>query len=212
MLVTTKVMLGREVEMKNLVTTAANYPAGSVVTLSGTAQWNDYVNSDPVKNFKDRVRAQMALFMPRPNTAIIPWEVMTQLEDHPDFIERIKYSERGILTQDIIGSIFGIQRMIVPGVGYNTANPGQTEALGFLWGKDVLLAYVPPRAGRGIPAFAYEFAWKYPGGQAQIVDRWREDGRVSDVIRFRRRWDLKMVALDANGKALGAQLIKNAVA
>lgn len=211
-LVTTKVLLGREVAMKTMVTTAANYPAASVVTLAGTTQFNDYVNSDPIGVVKARIRAQMAQFMPRPNVGIFPWEVMTQLEDHPDFIDRIKYSQPGILTQDLIGTLLGVPRIIVPGAGINNANPGQVDSLGFLWGKDIVLAYVPPSAGRGIPAFAYEFDWLYNGNKTSVVDRWREEGRASDLIRYRRRYDLRFVAIDANGKALGGQLIKNAVA
>jgi hypothetical protein len=208
-LVTSKVLLGRELAMKNLVTTASNYPAGSTVTLSGTTQWSDYVNSNPIGDFKTANRAIHAnIFLP-PTVAVIPYQVMSVLEDHPDIIERIKYSERAILTQDILGAVLGLPgRVIVPGVGYQSA-PG--AAVGYLWGKDVLLAYVPPRAGMRIPAFAYEFTWTY-GGRSQVVDRWREDKRKSDLIRLQRRYDLKLVAVDANGKSLAGYLIKNAVA
>src|ERR1700712_4961683 len=45
-LVTSKIMLGRERSMYNLVSTVANYAAGNSQTLSGTSQWSDYTNSD----------------------------------------------------------------------------------------------------------------------------------------------------------------------
>ncbi len=210
-LVTAKILLGRELAMRDMVQTAANYPSDHVVTLSGTTQFSDYVNSDPIKVIKDGIRKVHSKLFLTLNTAVIPWEVMTVLEDHPDFIERIKYSERGILTQEIIASILGISRVIVPGLGVNSANPGQAASLGYLWGKDVLLAYVPPRAGQKIPAFAYEFTWGI-GGRKQVIDRWREEPRVADLIRCRRRYDLKFVALDANNKSIGGYLIKAAVA
>lgn len=210
-LVTAKILLGREIAMRDMVQTAANYPADHVVTLSGTTQFNDYVNSDPITVIKTGIRKVHSKLFLTLNTAVIPWEVMTQLEDHPDFIERIKYSERGILTQEIIASIIGIPNVIVPGMGYNSANPGQTASLGYLWGKDILLAYVPPRAGQRIPAFAYEFTWGI-AGRKQVIDRWREEPRVADLIRCRRRYDLKFVALDVNSKAIGGYLIKAAVA
>lgn len=210
-LVTMKVNLGREVAMKNLVQTAANYPSAGTTTLSGTAQFNDYVNSDPIKVIKDGIRQIIRQIYVKPNTAIIPWEVMTQLEDHPDFIERIKYSERGILTEEIIASILGLEKVIVPGVAIDSANPGQSSSLGFLWGKDIVLTYVPPRAGQKIPAFGYEFNWTF-GGTTQIVDRWREEPRASDLIRARRRYDLQLTALDGAGKSIAGYLIKAAVA
>lgn len=211
-LVTMKIMLQRELAMRDVVQTASNYPAANVVTLAGTTQFNDYVNSDPIGVFKTGIRQVHKTMFTMLNTAIIPWEVMTVLEDHPDFIERIKYSERAILTEDIIASLLGIPNIIVPGVGYNTANPGQTESLGYLWGKDILLAYVPPRAGTKIPAYAYEFVWGYGGGRPMVIDRWREEPRKSDLVRCSRRYDLKLTALDANGKSIAGYLIKNAVA
>jgi hypothetical protein len=210
-LITSQVMLQREITMKTLATTAANYPAALTTTLSGTAQWNDYVNSDPIANIKTGKRAINAKIFLDPNTIVIPYEVMSQLEDHPDFIERIKYSERGILTPEIISAVIGIPNVIVPGLGQNTANPGQTATLGYLWGKDVILAYVPDRPGMKIPAFGYEFTWAI-NGRVQVVDRWRDERRVSDILRVRRRYDLKMTALDANSKEIAGYLIKAAVA
>jgi hypothetical protein len=89
---------------------------------------------------------------------------------------------------------------------------GQAAAIGYLWGKDIVLAYVPPRAGQRVPAFGYEFVWRYPGGQTQIVDRWREQKRKSDLVRVSRRYDLRHIAKDATGKSIAGYLIKNAVA
>lgn len=211
-LVTSKLMIQRELNLKTLVLTAANYPAGNTVTLSGTAQWSDYVNSDPIKDIKTGKRAMNAGLFLDPNIIVIPYQVMSQLEDHPDFIERIKYSERGVMTSEIIAAVIGIPNVVVPGVGYNSANPGQALSLGYLWGKDVLMAWVPARAGMKIPAFAYEYVWSFGGGQQQIVDRWREEPRASDLIRVRRRYQFKLTALDANSKSIAGYLIKAAVA
>jgi hypothetical protein len=210
-LVTSRIMLGRELAIKDLVLTAANYATGYTVTLSGTSQWNDYTNSDPIGDFRaGRNKIHSGLFL-EPNLAIIPYEVMSELEDHPDFIERIKYSERGVLTAEIIAMILGIPRVIVPGVGYATNNPGQTETLAYIWGKDVLMAYVPPRAGLRIPAFGYEFVWPL-AGRVQAVDRWYDEDRIGDYIRVRRRYDHKLVALNASSKSIAGYLIKSAVA
>lgn len=212
-LVTQKVLLGREITMQALVTTAANYASGNSVTLSGTSQWSDYTNSHPILAIKAGKYAMHAKLFVEPNTAVIPYQVMMQLEDHPDFIQRIQYSERGIITPDIIASVIGIPNVIVPGVGFNTANPGQTASLGYLWGKDVILAYVPERPGLKIPAFGYEFNWRWPEtGGPMLVDGWRVDPRKADMIRAGRRYDLKLPAQDAAGKAIGGYLIKAAVA
>lgn len=211
-LVTSKIMLGREVAIKTLATTAANYASGNTTTLSGTSQWNDYVNSDPIANLRTGKATIHSRIFTEPTVGIIPYQVMTVLEDHPDFLERIKYSERAIMSAELLSSVLGIPKIIIPGVGINNANLGQPVSLGYLWGKDVILAYVPPRAGIKIPAYGYEFTWG-----VQFVDRWREEKRVSDLIRVRRRYDLKLTAQgDAGtadaGKSIAGYVIKAAVA
>lgn len=214
-LVTSKILLGREKAMKDLATDSTQYAADMTVTLSGTAQWNDYANSDPIGDIKDGRHAMHANMFLEPNVAVIPYQVMSQLEDHPDFIERIKYSERAILTPELIAAVVGIPKVIVPGTGIAS---DASLVPGYLWGKDVLLAYVPNRPGMRVPAFGYEFVWGYGGGQNQVVDRWREERRKSDLIRCSRRYDIKMVgrennANDANnGKVVAGYLIKAAVA
>lgn len=208
-IVTSKIMLGRERTFQTLATTTTNYASGHSVTLSGTDQWDDYANSDPISDLRTAKATIHSKIFTEPNVAIIPYQVMTKLEDHPDFLERIKYSERAIFSPELLASILGIQRIIVPGVGINSANLGQTASLGYLWGKDVVLAYVPPSAGLKVPAYGYEFAWG-----SQMVDRWREEKRKSDVIRVSRRYDVKLVALGEGadaGKSIAGYVIKAAV-
>jgi hypothetical protein len=89
---------------------------------------------------------------------------------------------------------------------------GQAESIGYLWGKDVIFAYVPARPGLKVPAFGYEFVWVYPGGQVQVAERWREQKRKSDVIRVSRRYDLRFIAVDSSADSLAGYLIKDAIA
>ncbi len=209
-LITNKLMLRREQRIQTLAQTAANYNASHTTTLSGTDQWDDYANSDPIGDVKTGIRQiHSALFM-EPNLGVFPYEVMTQLEDHPDFIERIKYSQLGVLTADLIAALFGLPRIVVPGVGFNSGVPGGTETLAYLWGTDVVLAWVGP-PGLKKPNFGYEFVWRYRGGQTQVVDRWREEPRKADLIRVSRRYDLRFIAVDGAGLSIAGYLIVDAV-
>lgn len=213
--ITEKLNLAREQRVQTAVQTAANYATGYKVTLSGTDQWNDYANSDPIGDIKTAIRKiHSGLFM-EPNLGIFPYEVMSQLEDHTDFIERIKYSQPGVLTADIIATVMGLSRIVVPGLGYNTAtNPGATFAAGYLWGKHVSLHWVPPSAGRKTPAFMYEFVWAYTGrgAGAQRVDRWYDNDRDADMIRVRRRYDHQFIAVNGSGESIAGYLITDAIA
>jgi hypothetical protein len=222
-LVTSKILLSREVVMQALVSDTTQYASGMSTTLSGTAQWSDYTGSShPILNIKTGRRAIHAKCFFEPNTAVIPYRVMSFLEDHPDLIDRIKYSERAILTPELVAALIGVQgRVIIPGVGIGA---GQVGANGFqisasyLWGNDVILAWVPSRPGWKVPAFAYEFVWGYGGNTPMVTDRWREEKRASDLIRVRRRYDLKKVGVETNpssgdfGKWITGYLIKAATA
>jgi hypothetical protein len=208
-LVTSKVLLAREIAMASLATTAANYASGYSTTLSGTAQWDQYGTSTPISDFKTGIRKIHSGLFLEPNVAVIPYRVMSLLEDHPTFITRIQYSMPGVLNEQLIASMLGIQRIVVPGVGYNSANPGQTASIGYLWGTDVVMAYVPDRPGLRIPAYGYEFVQAY-NGSPQVVERWREEPRKSDIIRVARRYDLKLVAQNASGLEIAGYVIKSA--
>ena len=147
-------------------------------------------------------------------------EVYRKLVDHPAFIERIKYSERGVGSLELIKELLEFNNIIVPGVAYSAdpvGTPGNKVKGSYLWGKDIVMAYVPPAPGKKVPAFGYEYTWTI-NGQEMSVDRWREDPRVSDLIRIRRRYDLKLTGVEIDpdspdfGKSISGYLIKNAVA
>jgi hypothetical protein len=215
-LVTDRIMLGREKKMHDLATTIGNYASGMSANYasSSTSQWNDYVNSNPIQDFRTACRAVNANIFMDPNLAIIPYQVMSFLEDHPDFIERIKYSERGVITEEIIATVINISNIKVPSVGFSSAGTGvpvTTSSVGYMWGKDVIIAYVPPSAGLRQISFGYEFVWPI-GGTQQLVDRWREEQRVSDLVRVRRRYDLKLTGGETANQQLVGFLYKAAIA
>jgi hypothetical protein len=168
-----RVALGKEYRIYNLVTTAANYPSALTQALPGTVsgtgqfpasiQW-DLVNSQPVKDIRIAMRALHRTSFLNANLAIIPYLVMSALEDNQDFITRIQYVERAILTPDLVASLLSLSNVVVPGFGIATNNPGQTLALSYLWNKEVLLAYNPPRPGLKVPAYGYQFTQGYSGG------------------------------------------------
>jgi hypothetical protein len=204
-LVTAKIILGRELIIKNTATTLANYATGNSVTITGTAQWDQSGTSHPIANFRTGIQAVHSKLFMRPNTCVMPYQVMAAIQDHPDFLNRIMYAERAIFSEELMASILGIEKWVMPGAGYNTAiNYGATEALGYVWSDDVVLACVPDRPGLKTPAYGYEFRW----GQ-QFVDRWREEKRASDVLRIRRRYDIRNIALDSSSKIIAGYLMKD---
>jgi hypothetical protein len=252
-----RVALGKEYRIYNLVTTAANFNTNLTIALSATTQtgangtfgpqWDASATATPIKDIRQASRDVHNVSFLQPNQAIIPYRVMSALEDSQDFITRIQYTERAILTPDLVAALLSLNSVVVPGFGIATNNPGQTLSLSYLWNKEVLLAYTPPRPGLKVPAFAYQFTWGFSRGgggglgfgsgafsgegvpngphgtlnpsdsttgrasnlTGGIVDRWREERRASDVLRFRQRYDLELIGLDANNKSICGFLFTN---
>ncbi len=210
------ILHNREVATVNMVRLASNYATNHSITLAGTDQWSDYTNSDPIGDLKaGRDQVQFAIGR-TPNVALMGWQVAAVLEDHPDYLSR----QQNVALQNNNGleavlTLAGIPRLIRAGAIHNTAALGLTPSYSYMWGKDVVLAYVPPNPGRRVQAFGYEFVWIGPErGGRMPTDRWYDTDRKSWAVRTTRRYDNKFISVDAvaTGKATGGYLIKAAVA
>lgn len=210
------ILLNREFAMMQMVTTPSNYATGHTVTLSGGAQWDTYATSDPIGDLKTAREAVRQGIFRAPNTVLWGWQAWLPIEDHPAFLDRIRYSERAVNTVDIVQQMVGIPgRWIMGTAQYNTAAVGLPASMSYLWGKDVVLAYVPAGPGRKQAAFGYEFNWRYPTGETMPTERWFDTDIDSTKVRTRRRYDLKFASVDdpdsVTPKATGGYLIKSAV-
>lgn len=217
-LVTSQIVLGRELAFRDLVTDPTNYAAENVITLSGMDQFSDHENSDPISVFREVIRRFHSKMYVVPNTVVVPWLTMFWLEDHPQFRTRVEGVETQWPSRDRVRQALGVQNLIVPGAGMNEQNnPGLDEELGYVWTNDIVFAWVPPRPGIRVPAFMYEFVWPIQGLE-QATDRWFDIERVADVIRVRRRYDFKFIGKnddvqnDSPGdEAIAGFLIKDAI-
>lgn len=170
-------------------------------TLSGTDQWSDYSNSDPVGDIetgKETIHGKIFQF---PNTLLLGQQVYNKLKHHPDVIDRFKYVKKGIITPDMLADLFEVERVIVGASGYNTAKEGQTASYSYLWGKVAILAYVEKKPGIKKPSLGYTFqSRKFKVRKARIETKHSDWIEASHVV------DEKLVSVDCG------YLIKAAVA
>lgn len=206
-LVTNQILLGLENQVSTVARNTANYASGLFTTLSGTAQWSDHgATSDPITDIEVGMRAVYSKIYKMPNLMILPWQVMSQLKNHPKIVSRIQYFQTS--TEGVLQQLTGFQgRVVVPQSVYNTAdNYDLTESVSEFWGKDVILAVTEPNAQMNTKCFMKTFAQPYDNGQIRAVDRWREEPRKSDIVRCSMKYDTKIVSNTA------AYIIKAAVA
>lgn len=148
------ILLKHERLAATLLTTAATYVAGNSETPAAGSKWSA-ATSDPIAAIeaaKEKVRGQIGIY---PNTLVIGPQVYKALKVHASLLERIKYSERGVLTAELIGQILDIDRVIV-GKAVGADDAGNFTDL---WGKHAFLAYVTPESdpNEGTPSLGFTF-------------------------------------------------------
>jgi hypothetical protein len=103
-----------------------------------------------------------------PNTLVLGRQVWQILQDHPEFLDRIKYQGSMVDPARLAGpdgprmlaQILELDRVLIAAAVQNTAAEGVAFAGSFLYGKNALLAYVPTQPGLYVPSSGYTFSWK----------------------------------------------------
>jgi len=213
---TNDLLIGKELVARDLLYDTTAYKTDHVVTLGAGEHFDEFATSDPIGVFRDLMRTFHSTMGTIPNVGVIPWAAMSYLEDHPDIVAR--YAQvGGIITPEQIATILGLQEIIVPGGTYNGENPGQASVLSEIWGNNIVLGLIPPRPAPRTPALGYEFLFPMTGGGRNTedrvqVDRRRDNDRIGDIVRARRRYDLKLVGRDpdiAGNPVVAGMLVQN---
>lgn len=161
--------------------------------------WSNYATSDPVGDVTLGIRTVKTNTGYRPNTLVMGGEVWDKLKDHPDILERIKYTQKGIITQDLVAQVFGIDKIVVMDGVYNSAAEGATVTMAQILGKYALLCYSAPAPSMLAPSAGYIFAWSGYGGRnayGTTIKSIRNDLTECDRIEGTLAYDMKVIATD----------------
>jgi hypothetical protein len=143
-LVTQAVQNRREYRVANTIFNTGNYASDKQATLSGTSQWSDYANSDPLGYL-------MGVFdgmLMRPNIGVLGRQVATKLQMHPKVIKavfgqpiEVGVSPAGVAPLGAIAKLLGLDDIYVGDAWLNTSAPGQAAAMSRAWGKHASFLY-----------------------------------------------------------------------
>lgn len=198
--ITEMLLLDREYNLASMLTSITYVTQNT--TLSGTSQWSDYTNSTPITDVRTGRTTIHTNTFRKPNTLIIGKQAYDVLCEHPTIVDRIKYSQLGVASPELIARILQVEKVLVGEAGYNSANEGQTDSMSYVWGKHAILAYIAPKVGLKTLTAGITFTY----GTRQ-VKRWYEDDREGTYVRVGNdNYVQKIVAVGA------LYLIKNAVA
>lgn len=153
-LLTGLVLLDREIRVANTVFAAGTYPGANQATLSGTSQWSDFANSNPL----DALLSALDIPIFRPNKVVLGQAGWTKIRQHPRLIQAANASAQtgGAITRQQLADLLEVKEVVV-GTGFvNTARKGQAPTFARVWGKHCALVYVgADMADAGQPCFGF---------------------------------------------------------
>lgn len=170
-------------------------------------QWNDAASNpiNDIEDMKERIRAATGM---EPNTLILGANVRKRLKNHPDFIERTKYTSSAAITNAIMAALFEVDNVRVARALYNAAAErmpddadGGVDLQYIVDPNAALLAYIDPNPTLDSPTAIANFSWAglVPGQTNDfggVMSRGRDGRAYSDWFHNRQAFDLRKVSDD----------------
>jgi hypothetical protein len=169
--------------------------------------WDDDASTplNDVEEWKEQIRLATGM---EPNVLIFGANVRKRVKNHPDIIDRIKYSERGMITNEMMAGLFEVDNVRVARALYNTAQErlpndqhGGKNLTYIVDPNSALLAYIDPNPSLDSPTAIANFAWTglVPGmtnDMGGVMSRGRDGRAYSDYFHNRQAFDLRKVSDD----------------
>lgn len=129
---------------------------------------------DPVHFFNERRREIKKNGRREPNKLALGYDAYIALTEHPDIIERVKYTgstaNPAIVNKQVLAQLLGVQEVTVLESTYNVAEPGQKDDMQFICdSKSALLCYATPTPAIDEPSAGYIFTWDMLGNGSYMA-------------------------------------------
>lgn len=203
--VTGKMIIRREVEWASKYFQAGIWTTEITGVTSGPAgpqaiKFN-LSTSDPIGVILGQALAMAGATGYKPNTLVLSPYVFVALKNHHDILDRIKYTQKGIVTADLLAQLFEVDNVYVAWGVVNAANAGAVDNINFIMGKNALLCYVNPKPGLRKPSAGYIFSWtglEGAGAYSNRIIRLPMDmlGLGTERIEGEIAFDAKVIAQD----------------
>lgn len=207
-LITQQALLRRELEWYSQFFTTGVWgrdSAGVTSNPTGTQHLMfDQSGSSPIKEFRKARRRFHRRTGLRPNFVVFGADVWDVIIDHPEFIERIKYTQSTIsLSESLVANALQIDNVYIAEAVKATDTSDElvadpVPATAYVGaGNAFLLGYRAPRPNRETPSAGYTFSWRgYLGASAfgGRIKKFRMEPIACDRIEIEMAYDYKVVA------------------
>lgn len=153
--------------------------------------WSSHDTADPLADVNTGIEEIEDLTGLSPNTLIINKPIFRSLGLCDALIDRIKYTnpnvQRGQIGADLLAQYFGVDRVLVAGGVYNSANKGLAKSIARIWASTYAMLCVTSSGGMDLrePSLGRTFMWTQDSPTPVVVESYREEQIRSNVIRAR---------------------------
>lgn len=149
----------------------------------------------------ETIRANTGL---KPNKLIIDFGTYNSLKEESTVLDKIKYTERGVLTKELLAAILELDEVLIGEAIKSTAKEtkaGTDFTASNIWEKNAskgsaFLFYSPSSPGLKIPSSGYQARVAYDGGQPRRTTTWREAAEHQDVYEVAEETDILISGAD----------------
>lgn len=182
-------------------------------TWSGVTAGEDaeglWVPNDNTNTFVDDVLARIEYIRSqtgfKPNTLVLDHGTYNGLKKNDALLNRIRYTQRGILTADLIAAMFDLNQVLIGEAIYSTAKEtkaGTDFTAANVWEKNAgkgaaFLFYKAPAVGLKVATAGLQARVKYEeGGTFRRLTTWREAAEHQDVYEAAEETDIVQTGPD----------------
>lgn len=185
-----QIQIRQEVETANLAFTTTSW--SNTLALTAGSRW-DTSGTIPLNNILTATSLILQDAHVRPNRGVLGWESFKGIKNNTATMDMIKYTERGIITEEILASLWDLDKVLVGRASYVNSAEGRTITSTFIWDDNALIYYVPQSAKLKTPAAGYTLII----GQQRKVKKWRDEGYGGDFIEVSTLFTPLIVATSA---------------
>jgi hypothetical protein len=197
--VTQRLLLRREIQWVTDFFTTSVWATDS----TPTNLWSDFTASDPVDDVETGKETILSVTGKEANTLVLGYQVYRKLRNHPDILDRIKYTTQATtrqVTPGLLAAVFDVERVLVAKAIKATNPEAETAVYAFTHGKHALLCHVASNPGLLVPSAGYTFSWKgVAGGIAGAtvgISRFNIPEIKADRVEGESAFDCKAVGTD----------------
>ena len=190
-----KLYLDWESRVARAVTSGTNCGSYSSVDSS----WTVYANATPINDINTAINNIQDVTGQKPNSIIFGGYAWRHFSNCTQVLDRLFGSVGAgpngrLITEDLIKTLFGFERVLIGGAYKNTTDEGQTQSLSGIWHDNVLVYYAPLTPRKDKPSFMYGFRWNSVPGMNMTAEVFDDPKKKAEEVQIGYFQDEKITA------------------